>query len=569
MAQNPQPDYKNEGILLPPVIPQIKDWPIAKLLKDNRPFVEEVKRDSLHELHLLMQREDQQIHDLVEQTLYKERLRISEDPWRVDPKDEGKFWREVRQELVRLEQLQIDPTSFQQRNEELMDRIVSRFTEEIAGRFKPNTYHFAKRFLPFVFSTLLNASAGKTIKSVIYHRIGLQEKVHMRGEIERMRELTKKGIVILVPTHISNVDSIIVGWGLHALGLPAFTYGAGLNLYNSPILAYFMNRIGTYKVDRRKKNPIYMTCLNSYARLAISHGCHSLFFPGGTRSRTGEIEKKLKLGLLGSAMEAQRREFLDDGNQRKLFVIPVVMSYHFVLEAASLIRQHLKYTGKEHYYLHDDEFGSYSKFLSFVWKSFGTKSDITLSFGKPMDMFGNFVDEEGVSYDLHGRPLDIKGYFMSQGKVTRDDQRDAAYTRQLGERIIERYHAENHVFSSHLVAYVAFKLLARKNPSLDLYGLLRLPEEERILELKPYLETVDRVLARLREMADNGKVFLSQHLNTNTMAIVEHGISNLGVYHDKRPLSLSKDNSTLLSQSMNLLYYYHNRLVGYQLEHVI
>ena len=32
-----------------------------------------------------------------------------------------------------------------------------------------------------------------------------------------------------------------------------------------------------------------------------------IFYPGGTRSRSGAIEKNLKLGLLGSTIEARKR----------------------------------------------------------------------------------------------------------------------------------------------------------------------------------------------------------------------------------------------------------------------
>ena len=87
----------------------------------------------------------------------------------------------------------------------------------------------------------------------------------------------------MVPTHFSNLDSILIGWVIHVLGLPPFIYGAGLNLFNIKILAYFMNSLGAYKVDRRKKNPIYLEALKSYSNLAIQEGAHSLFFPGGTR----------------------------------------------------------------------------------------------------------------------------------------------------------------------------------------------------------------------------------------------------------------------------------------------
>ena len=114
--------------------------------------------------------------------------------------------------------------------------------------------------------------------------------------------------------------------------MPAFIYGAGLNLYHNKILAHFMNRLGAYTVDRRKRNPIYRATLDSYATIATLEGVHGIFFPGGTRSRSGAIEKNLKLGLLSTALEAQRRNFVYPirAQSEKIFVVPLVMSYHFV-----------------------------------------------------------------------------------------------------------------------------------------------------------------------------------------------------------------------------------------------
>lgn len=562
--------YIKEGILYKPVIPNIHQWPIAKIFKKKGSFVDSVIEETASRLGALTERESQSTEDLIARTMYLERMRIIEDPWKVDPKDELKFWSEIKKGLVRNEQFENSPEAFAARNHEMLEQIIARYANEITSVFRPGSYHFAKRFLPFFFSTLLNASAGKTFKSLIYHSVQLQERVHLIGETEAMRNLATKGTIVLVPTHISNMDSILIGWGLHALGLPAFIYGAGLNLYNSKILAYFMKRLGAYKVDRRKKNPIYRETLNAYSTMAILEGAHSLFFPGGTRNRPGEIEKKLKLGLLATAVEAQRRNYLHGprSGSGKIFIVPMVMSYHFVLEAASLIKQHLRRTGQEQYYIMDDEFASYRKFLKFVWSTFRTSSDIALAFGKPMDIFGNLVDENGDSFDSHGRKIDGRAYFMSHGEVTQDLQRDAEYTRMLGSKIVERYHIENRVFSSHIVAFVAFQMIRKKAPELDLYGVLRLPEEERILDLTEYRQTVERVLEHLRKMADRGKVHLAGHLVNDTMTIIEHGVKNLGIYHAKRPLSFL-DERSLTSDNLNLLFYYHNRLVGYELERII
>ncbi|MEM9984458.1 MAG: glycerol-3-phosphate acyltransferase, partial [Bacteroidota bacterium] len=190
------------------------------------------------------------------------------------------------------------------------------------------------------------------------------------------------------------------------------------------------------------------------------------------------------------------------------------------------------------------------------------------SFGRPMDVLGNFVDEAGRSLSQRGNLVDVKSYFMSRGEVTRDPQRDQEYTRYLGERIAERYHIENHVYSSHLVAFAAFEYLRKKHPELDLYGLLRLPEDDRRITKEAFHQLVSRLFNRLRELSDHGRVHLAQHMINDVATIIEHGVRNLGIYHAKRPLRFATEHE-LGIESMNLLYYYHNRLVGYGLESLI
>ncbi|MEO0895528.1 MAG: 1-acyl-sn-glycerol-3-phosphate acyltransferase [Bacteroidota bacterium] len=562
--------YITEGILYEPTVPNIYNWPIARLFRSKDRFLKEVIDETMEAVAQFAQRQNSSIEQLVAKTMYRERIRMKEDPWKVDPKDEIKFWRNIKKKLVAIDRIENDPTAYEKDVHNLLYSIVSRYANEIVSTFKPGTYQFAKRFLPFFFSTLLNASAGKTIRSIISHKVKMQERIHLMGETDMLRELSRIGTVVVVPTHLSNLDSILVGWSLSALGLPAFTYGAGLNLYNNKILARFMTRLGAYTVDRRKRNPIYRSTLDSYATRATIEGVNHIFFPGGTRSRSGEIEKNLKQGLLSTVIEAQRQNFAGEprAQSEKIFIVPLVMSYHFTLEAKSLINQYLNRTGQEQYYTLDKESSDLVKIFQFIWTTFSKSSDIYLSYGKPMDVFGNFVDQEGNSIDRNGNTIEIKEYFMSNGELTKDHQRDDQYTKMLADKIVERYHAENYVFSSHLVAFVAFQMFKKNRKDLNLYSLLRLPEEERYLEVAPFLACIEAVHNRLKELNQEEKVNLPSHLRNEPSTIMEHGLKNLGLYHTKRVLKLTKD-GRLFTDNMNILYYYHNRLVGYELESLV
>ena len=60
----------------------------------------------------------------------------------------------------------------------------------------------------------------------------------------------------MVPTHFTHLDSALIGWAISHLGLPPFMYGAGMVLFNMSIFSYFMDSLGAYKVDRRKKTSL-------------------------------------------------------------------------------------------------------------------------------------------------------------------------------------------------------------------------------------------------------------------------------------------------------------------------
>lgn len=545
------------------IIPRTQQWPIVQLSKHRKEFIEEISQEAFDNLkHITRGRS---LREELEMTVYREKLRIKANPWRVDPKDEKPFWRNIQEQLA--DSATLPPQEAKTIEEKLLHKIVSRYAEEIAGNFKRNSYRFAKAFITFGFARLLNAARVKGILSLFSRQLDLDDKIHIVGEPEHIRKLAKKGTVVMVPTHFSNLDSILIGWVIQFLGLPAFIYGAGLNLFNLKIFAYFMNSLGAYKVDRRKKNPVYLETLKTYSSKALRRGCHSLFFPGGTRSRSGKIEKALKLGLLSTTIEGQRILYQEETPEKpatKIFIVPVVINYHFTLEAPALINEHLKRTGQERYYKEADEFTTSYKIATFLFKFFTKGSNISVSIGKGMDILGNYVDDEGNSIDAAGKPLDPKDYFISNGEITVDHQREQEYVRILAKRIVEEYHKYNRVFASHLVAYTAFKMMERKNPKLDLYNVLRLPDEDTVIDYKEFKKAWKKLRKRVLKLHKKGKVGVADHMLEKADAAIELGLANVGMYHARRPLI--KKGEKIVIQDMNTLYYYHNRMEGYGLE---
>ena len=133
---------------------------------------------------------------------------------------------------------------------------------------------------------------------------------------------------------------------------------------------------------------------------------------------------------------------------------------------------------------------------------------------------------------------------------------------------MEEYHRINRVFGSHLVAFIAFEMIQRVHDKLDLFGLLRLPEEELEIPYDAFRETFKRIRKEIYQMKEQGKVNFASHLKGNADEVIRRGIENVGIFHLKRPLLRNKAGN-VITQDLNLLYYYHNRLVGYDLERFI
>ncbi len=177
-------------------------------------------------------------------------------------------------------------TSEAERRERLRE-LGERYGWDVAGNFDPRVFRVATRLMPSIVTALLApsnfASLVKT-PSKIVSLDALADKVIVEGPLAKLRSLTEIGTAVYVPTHLSNLDSIVFGYALERAGLPPATYGAGKNLFTNPLLSFFMHNLGAYRVDRRLRHGLYKDVLKTYSCVLLERGYHSLFFPGGTSS---------------------------------------------------------------------------------------------------------------------------------------------------------------------------------------------------------------------------------------------------------------------------------------------
>ena len=536
-------------------------------------------------------RADGYLELLINDTLYHERRRLeSEDS--PEARLALAYYDGVRSRLHRGSERQLRT---------LVEELSRRFVAEVVGNFDERVYAFATRLLPPGLWALLSAMSPRRLLSAADIQTGLAERISIGGELASVRCLAERGTLIVVPTHASNLDSIIIGYAAYLAGLPPLTYGAGLNLFSNPLMSFFMRNLGAYRVDRRKSSMLYKQVLKEYATCSLEMGYHNLFFPGGTRCRSGNVEQRLKLGLLGCGVRAYVGNLRSNKPKPNIYVAPCTISYKLVLEAETLIDDYLKETGKARYIIEDDEFSRPRKLLAFISRLVALDSRIVVHFSKPLDVFGNHVDDEGRSFDRHGHTIDTRRYVLAgigtehaptqpQGGASQvedrggsepshherldgdnsarardydydyDEQRDAQYTRELADEISGSFLRDTHLLSTNIVSAALFALLERANPELDLYRLLHTGGSVGSFSMVELHSAVEAFIERLRHLPDPPRLGALE-ARGDVVEIVADALKHFAIYHS-RPLAVRRGNR-IYPNDRKLLFYYANRVRSY------
>lgn len=465
------------------------------------------------------------------------------------------FWQTVARKLSRMSDAE---------RRETLRQVVDSIARDIAGNFDPRVYHFSQRVIPGLIAGVMNPKQ-LAVDAVQAGHVGAERLVSLAGDLDSLRSLARVGTLIVVPTHSSNLDSLAIGESLAREDLPPVVYGAGKNLFTNPIVSFFMHNLGAYRIDRRIQTTIYKHVLKTYSCVMIERGYHSLFFPGGTRSRSGMIEGHLKLGLAGTAIEAFARNAIR-AKQRgdrpaPIFFVPVTINYALVLEAESLVEDYLKEKGQARYIIEDDEFSQLDRWLAFFRRLTSYGAACVLRYGPAIDPFGNRVDARGRSLAPSGDVVDPISYITHRGEPVLDAARDAAYTRELGRELVEHYRRGTVLMTTQLVAHVLFRRLVRETPGVDLFGRVR-RRGEIAWEFSDYVTEFLETRERLRSLAAAGGVHLNSYLSTDSAErAFERATEAWDGYHTRTMARLH--DGRIVIEDPALLLYYQNRLVPF------
>ncbi|MCX5745839.1 MAG: 1-acyl-sn-glycerol-3-phosphate acyltransferase [Proteobacteria bacterium] len=431
--------------------------------------------------------------------------------------------------------------------------LVRHYGHDIVGNFDPRVYKFATGLLPsaldFFFSPVRSLREGV---SALRH---VDARILADGSLDLVRKCAELGTIVVTPTHSSNMDSPVIGLALMRAGLPPVTYGAGKNLFTNPFISFFMRNLGAYRVDRRLRFELYKDVLKEYSAVLLEHGYHSLFFPGGTRCRSNIVEKNLKLGLLGTTVTAFKNNVREGAPHKRIYIVPATINYRLVLEAETLIADYLAETGKNRFIITDDEFSRAGRLVEFFRKILAHEGSVLVRFGRPLDVFGNDITDDGDSVDRAGRVVDPASFVRgADGEVTDDDQRDAEYTRALGRKLSATYPRLTVFHATTLVARVIYDAIARAHQTRDVYRLLRMVDLS-----VPYAQVIAG-LGELRARLAATPAWGAEHpmfAATETPAMVDNALSGLAMYHTHAAVTRRGDQ--VVVDDLKLLYYYMNR----------
>ncbi|MFO0677399.1 MAG: 1-acyl-sn-glycerol-3-phosphate acyltransferase [Polyangiaceae bacterium] len=151
--------------------------------------------------------------------------------------------------------------------------------------------------------------------------------------LARLRDVAKDGTIILLPSHKSHVDYLLLTYLFfkNHMQLPLIAAGDNLSFFPlGPVFrrsgAFFIRR--TFKGDR-----LYGAVVDAYIRRLIKDGTTLEFFLEGGRSRTGKLLPP-KIGMLSMVVDAALGV-----TSRPVYFCPISIGYERLVEEGSFVHE--------------------------------------------------------------------------------------------------------------------------------------------------------------------------------------------------------------------------------------
>ncbi len=151
--------------------------------------------------------------------------------------------------------------------------------------------------------------------------------------LARVRAAAKDSTLVLLPSHKSHVDYMILAYLFYRNHLPLPIVAAGDNLSFFPLGPVF-RRAGAFFIRRSfHGDRLYGAVVDAYMRRLLKDGFTLEFFLEGGRSRTGKLLPP-KVGLLSLVVDAALGVI-----GRKIVFVPISNGYERVVEEKEFVRE--------------------------------------------------------------------------------------------------------------------------------------------------------------------------------------------------------------------------------------
>ncbi|HJN72742.1 MAG TPA: 1-acyl-sn-glycerol-3-phosphate acyltransferase [Myxococcota bacterium] len=250
-------------------------------------------------------------------------------------------------------------------------------------------------------------------------------------DVEKIRQAARSGVAVLVPSHRSHLDYVLLSSVLneHDVVIPHIIAGDNLSFFP---LGFFFRRLGAIFIKRSFKGErIFPTLFSAYLTHLFREGYTVEFFIEGGRSRTGKCLPP-KLGILGHTVDAGVEARLGR-TLGEVSYLPISITYEQVAEEGPYARE-LAGESKR-----PEDLGALVRAARVVLKQYGR---VYVRVGEPVKLAEALADCDWSSMDRAEKREVLSG---------------------LGETIIHQIDRQTVVLPT---ALVALALLAQSRPGV-------------------------------------------------------------------------------------------------------
>ncbi len=174
--------------------------------------------------------------------------------------------------------------------------------------------------------------AMEVVLDRIFHRVYAGIDVDREG-VDRIREKSKEYTIVLLPSHKSYVDFLVLSYVFNYENLSLPLIAAGDNLSFFP-LGPVLRRAGGFFIRRQfGGDRLYSAAVEAYVRRVIRDGHTLELFIEGGRSRTGKL-LKAQVGMLSMLVDAASAV-----PSREVVFVPVSIGYERIVETSAYGRE--------------------------------------------------------------------------------------------------------------------------------------------------------------------------------------------------------------------------------------